>query len=102
MAHLPLLAMTTGSIDVALCLDVLEQAPAPMRIMAELGRVLRAEGRLFLCSPLVVGPQLQRPDRWRERTGLNQLLEASSLVLERLTPMEGGRYAVIARKPPVG
>jgi len=49
------LPVRSSTFDVALCLQVLEHTPFPERIVAEIARVLRPGGYLFLAAPNMLG-----------------------------------------------
>lgn len=49
------LPLKDGFFDVAICLQVLEHTPFPERIVAEIARVLRPGGYLFLAAPNMLG-----------------------------------------------
>ena len=102
------LAAADGCYGVAVCVGVLERYPEPLSLMTELGRILEPGGQLFLVAPLTV-PEPDQPaalplGQERRRYGLNYLLDAASLQLEHLEPVEAprtgvtGPYAVIARR----
>jgi SAM-dependent methyltransferase len=44
-----------GAFDAVLCTEVLEHVPEPIRVVRELGRILRPGGRLLLTAPLGSG-----------------------------------------------
>ncbi len=44
-----------GSFDVVLCTEVLEHVPEPIRVVKELARILRGEGKLLITAPLGSG-----------------------------------------------
>jgi len=44
-----------GSFDVVICTEVLEHVPEPIRLIKELARILRPNGRLILTAPLGSG-----------------------------------------------
>jgi SAM-dependent methyltransferase len=45
------LPFADGSFDAALCTEVIELSPQPWKVIAELGRVLKPGGRLYLTAP---------------------------------------------------
>jgi SAM-dependent methyltransferase len=49
------LPLKNGVFDVVICLQVLEHTPFPERIVAEIARVLRPGGYLFLAAPNMLG-----------------------------------------------
>jgi SAM-dependent methyltransferase len=52
-----------GSFDAVLCTEVLEHVPEPIRVVEELGRILRPGGKLMLTAPLGSGLH-QEPDHF--------------------------------------
>jgi SAM-dependent methyltransferase len=48
----------SGSFDVALCLQLLEHTPYPENVIAEIARVLKPGGILFLSAPNLLGSNL--------------------------------------------
>lgn len=48
--------LPSGSIDTAICCETIEHVPSPRLALAELARVLRPGGRLFLTHPSYLGP----------------------------------------------
>ncbi len=87
----------------AVCVGVLEGCPEPLALMTELGRILAPGGRLYLISPLTVPEpgraQFRTSGAERRRYGLNYLLDAASLEIQHLKPLErASAYAVIARR----
>jgi SAM-dependent methyltransferase len=76
--------------DLVLCTQMLEYAPDPGLVLAEIHRVLKPGGRLLLSVPSVF-PQEAEEDRWRFLpAGIRQLLSAFSEV--EIVP-EGGSIA---------
>jgi SAM-dependent methyltransferase len=98
------LPVEDGCYGVVLCVGALERHPEPLPLTIELTRILAPGGRLFLVAPLIVpepprgGPMVTTD---RRRYGLNYLLDAASLRIEYLEPVErSSAYAVIACKSP--
>jgi SAM-dependent methyltransferase len=52
-----------GTFDAVLCTEVLEHVPEPAKVVRELGRILRAGGKLILTAPLGSGLH-QEPDHF--------------------------------------
>jgi 2-polyprenyl-3-methyl-5-hydroxy-6-metoxy-1,4-benzoquinol methylase len=50
------IALPSDSIDTAICCETIEHVPDPRAALAELARVLRPGGRLFLTTPNYLGP----------------------------------------------
>lgn len=44
-----------GSFDAVLCTEVLEHVPEPIKVLREIGRIVRKEGRAFISAPLGSG-----------------------------------------------
>jgi ubiquinone/menaquinone biosynthesis C-methylase UbiE len=50
------IALPSSSVDTAICCETIEHVPDPRAALAELARVLRPGGRLFLTTPNYLGP----------------------------------------------
>jgi SAM-dependent methyltransferase len=95
MAALPFLA---ASFDGALCTEVLEQSPRPWAIVAELARVLRPGGRLYLTAPFDWHFVDEPYDYFRFTThGLRALVEDAGFRVEAVEPV-GGLFTALAGK----
>jgi len=82
--HLP---FASDSFDLVICTQMLEYAPEPPRVIAEIRRVLKSGGYLLMSVPSVF-PRDADYDRWRFLApGIRQLLSGFSLV--EIVP-EGG------------
>jgi SAM-dependent methyltransferase len=94
IADLAALPLANASVDVAVCVQVLEHVSQPHTVLAEISRVLRPGGRLFLTTSFT-WPQHQKPfDGLRFSSfGLRRLLEEASLDVEWMWPM-GGSWTV--------
>jgi ubiquinone/menaquinone biosynthesis C-methylase UbiE len=55
-ADVQAIALPSNSIDSAVCCETIEHVPDPRAAVAELARVLRPGGRLFLTTPNYLGP----------------------------------------------
>jgi SAM-dependent methyltransferase len=81
------LPIADAAFDVALCTQVLEHVPEPARVLAELARVLRPGGRLYLSVPLVWELHEMPHDYFRyTSSGIEHLLEATGFVPGEITP----------------
>lgn len=82
-----------ASFDVVLCTEVLEHVPEPLAALAELNRVLRPGGRLFLSAPLGAGLHQQPYHFYGGYTPhfYRRFLPACGFAVESLTP-NGGFY----------
>jgi SAM-dependent methyltransferase len=96
-----LLALPLGSdaCDAVLNVVVLEHTSDPRRVLSELHRVLRPQGRLLLAVPLIWELHQVPHDYFRfTRYGLERLLSGTGLELSWLLPVGGyfwllGRYS---------
>ena len=77
-SHLPL---APSSFDMVLCTQVLEYVPDPAAVIAEIYRVLKPGGLLFLSAPSVF-PRDSDQDVWRFLPGSLRLLLSSFMELE--------------------
>lgn len=98
-------SIPSGSYDHIVCTEVLEHTLRPFEAAAELHRLLRPGGHLFVSSPFgfrIHGPS---PDCWRfTEQGLRSLLSAFEIVkVEALDdeerPLMPIHYTVVARRP---
>jgi SAM-dependent methyltransferase len=75
------LPLDEGSVDVVLLTQVLEHVPEPAQVLAELARVLKPGGRLYLTAPLVWELHELPHDYFRYTgPGLRHLLAGSGFV----------------------
>lgn len=94
-----------GTYDYIVCTEVLEHTLQPFQAAAELYRMLRPGGCLFLTVPFNFRIHGPLPDCWRfTEHGLRALLSDFELIeLEALEtperPLMPIHYAVVARKP---
>jgi SAM-dependent methyltransferase len=93
------LPLDGGCCDALLNIVVLEHTPDPHRVVCELGRVLRAGGRILLVVPLIWELHQVPHDYFRfTRYGLERMLDAGGFEVSRLVPLGGffwlaGRYS---------
>ena len=79
-----------GRFDRVLCNQVLEHLPAPGAALAELNRVLRPGGRLFLSAPLFFEEHQQPYDFYRyTQYSLRMLAEEAGFEVVRIDWLEG-------------
>ncbi len=87
LARLPL---ASDSFDAVLCTQVLEHVPDPAGVVAELYRVLRPGGRLYLSAPQGWCEHQQPADYFRfTRFSLRMLLESAGFEGVQVEPMGG-------------
>jgi SAM-dependent methyltransferase len=96
--NLESLPVRTGSVDGVLCMVVLEHTRNPRLVLAELARVLRQGGSLFLIVPFL-WEEHQAPNDYLRftRHGVRLLMEGLPLQIELLEPI-GGFFWVCARR----
>ena len=81
------LPIADRTFDVALCTQVLEHVPEPKLVLAEMARVLRPGGRLYLTVPLVWELHELPHDYYRYTSpALEHLLTATGFRVEELLP----------------
>jgi len=91
------LPLGDASCDALLNIVVLEHTADPRRVIAELGRVLRAGGRMLLVVPLIWELHQTPHDYFRfTRYGLERLLAPAGVEVARLEPI-GGFFWVVGR-----
>ena len=92
------LPFADGSFDGALCTEVLEQSPRPWQALAELGRVLRPGGRLYVTVPFDWHFFDEPRDYFRFTThGLRALLDDAGFAVDELEPV-GGLFSALGGK----
>jgi len=76
--------------DAAVCIQTLEHVNEPMRVINEIGRVLKPGGRFYLSAPMA-WHQHQKPHDYFRYTsfGFRYLLENSGLRVVEMRPMGG-------------
>ena len=87
LRHLP---FPDESFDAAVCVQTLEHVNEPMRVINEIGRVLKRNGRFYLSAPMS-WHQHQKPHDYFRYTsfGFRHLLENSGMRVIEMRPMGG-------------
>jgi len=92
------LPFADGSFDGVMCTEMIEQSPRPWRLIAELARVLRPGGRLYLTAPFDWHFVDEPYDYFRFTThGVRALLNDAGLEVERMEKV-GGMFSAFAGK----
>jgi SAM-dependent methyltransferase len=92
------LPFADGSFDGVLCTEMLSQSPRPWQLLAELARVLRPGGRLYLTAPFDWHFFDEPYDYFRFTThGVRALLVEAGFTVERLEPI-GGVFSAFGAK----
>lgn len=87
LEHLP---AQDASYELVLCTQVLEHLPDPRSVLAELARVLKPGGALWLSAPLFYEEHEVPHDYYRyTQYGLRRLLEEQGLAVTRMEWLEG-------------
>ena len=94
--HLP---FADATFSVAVSQEVLEHLAEPQLALAELARVVRPGGLLYLQTPFIIGYHAAPADYWRfTNEGLAAMLQRAGLVVEALEPAVGpgtGLYRIV-------
>lgn len=97
VASLDALPVPDASFDVVLCTQVLEHVPEPAAVLAELRRVLRPGGALWLTVPFVGELHEEPHDHFRYTShGLRGLCERAGFGEVRTWPL-GGYFTAMAQ-----
>jgi SAM-dependent methyltransferase len=92
------LPLGSGTVDCILCMVVLEHTRNPRQVLAEIARVLKNGGSLYLVVPFLWEEHQAPHDYLRfTRNGIRSLLEGLPLRIDLLSPM-GGFFWVCARR----
>ncbi len=98
LADLEALPFADASFDGALCTEVIEQSRRPWQVIAEVARVLRPGGRLYLTAPFDWHFVDEPYDYFRFTThGVRALLEGAGLRVDVVEPV-GGMFSALAGK----
>jgi SAM-dependent methyltransferase len=98
-------AIPDGAFDYVVCTEVLEHTLDPFAAIAEIHRILRPGGRLFLSVPFNLRIHGPLPDCWRfTEHGLRRLLERFEILeLDSVEtadrPLMPIHYTAVAEKP---
>lgn len=90
LGDLRALPFADASYDAAVCIQTLEHVNEPMRVINEIGRVLKPGGRFYLSAPMS-WHQHQKPHDYFRYTsfGFRHLLENSGMRVVEMRPMGG-------------
>jgi SAM-dependent methyltransferase len=81
------LPFRNGAFELVLSQETLEHVPDPFQAAREMGRVLGANGVLYVQVPFVLGYHPDPDDHWRfTLSGVRQLIEQAGLRCERVEP----------------
>lgn len=84
------LPFADNTFSVAVSQEVLEHLREPQDALAELARVVRPGGLLYLQTPFIIGYHAAPADYWRfTNEGLEVMLQGAGLVVEVLEPAVG-------------
>jgi SAM-dependent methyltransferase len=98
VASLENLPFNEGSFDACVNVVTLEHVRDPVRVLTEIGRVLKPGGALLLVTPLEWEEHQQPYDFYRyTRYGVEYLLMSAGLRVERLNAV-GGLFRLLARR----
>lgn len=88
-----------GSFDAVLCTEVLEHVPDPAAVLRELGRILKADGVLFLTAPLGSGLHHQPHHYYGGFTPhfYRRFLEEAGFTIASISP-NGGFFRFVAQE----
>jgi ubiquinone/menaquinone biosynthesis C-methylase UbiE len=95
MASAEALPFDDGSFDCVICTEVLEHCPNPRQTIAEISRVLRRGGQVFLTTPFL-RPLHEMPHDYFRYTpsGLRELATSAGLSVRSIRPR--GEYFAVA------
>ncbi|HSM55482.1 MAG TPA: class I SAM-dependent methyltransferase [Candidatus Sulfomarinibacteraceae bacterium] len=90
LGDLRALPFPDAAYDAAVCIQTLEHVNEPMRVINEIGRILKPGGRLYLSAPMS-WHQHQKPHDYFRYTsfGFRYLLENSDMRVVEMRPMGG-------------
>jgi len=87
-----------GRFDRVICTQVLEHVPDPVAVLAELSRVLKPEGDIWLSAPLFFEEHEGPRDFFRyTQWGFKRVAEEAGLVVQEIAWLEGN-YATVAHQ----
>lgn len=90
------LPFRSGTFDVVLNMVVMEHVPDPGRVVAEMARVLKPDGKIYALIPLVRPEHLQPYDFQRfTRFGITRLLERNGFKVDCIEPSNGALWTAV-------
>ena len=90
-----------GSVDFAICSEVLEHTEEPWAVLQNLGRALKKGGRLFFTCQSVGGQLPVRPGEpiYASRDGIERMLVGAGIQKSVSFREECGRWKIVVEKP---
>lgn len=90
ISDLVALPFIDGSFDAALCMQVLEHVPDPLRVLMEITRILKPGGKLYLTAPQSWAQHQKPYDFYRYTSyGLRYVMQKAGLDPVSIRPMGG-------------
>lgn len=91
------LPLASGKINCVICTQVIEHIRSPNLLLAEIHRVLKPEGQLFLSAPMYWPHHEEPNDFYRyTRYGLEYLLTDAGFEIEEMI-QQGGAWTVVGQ-----
>lgn len=96
VADIGAIPLADGSVDHAICMEVLEHLPDPLPVLREIRRVVRPGGEILVSTPLCLGEHMQPYDFQRyTRYALKEMFERAGFEVCSIQP-RGGFFTLLA------